>query len=121
MTPELEQAIQAEAQLQGYTGEHLHALRRGAELSGAETAQWQDVANRWMAVSNDQMRLIEALKQERDELRRRMHELASAILSINKAKRHEITIGDDDEPCYWQRKEWVEWIVDMANQIEGGE
>lgn len=63
---------------------------------------------------------VERLDAENDELRRRGDELSSAILTINKAKRHEIMIDGDDEPCYWQRKEWVEWIVGLANQIEGG-
>jgi hypothetical protein len=45
-------------------------------------------------------------------------ELISAIRSINKSKAHEIKIGWDDEPCYWQRKEWVDWILELANETE---
>lgn len=45
-------------------------------------------------------------------------ELISAIRSINKSKAHEIKIGWDVDPCYWQRKEWVDWILELANETE---
>ena len=58
------------------------------------------------------------IEKERDGLAAKCAELASAIRSVNKGKQHKIFIDGDDEPCYWQRKEWVEWIVGLANQIE---
>jgi hypothetical protein len=53
-----------------------------------------------------------------DGLEIKTKELISAIRSINKSKAHEIKIGCDDEPCYWQRKEWVDWILELANETE---
>ena len=44
--------------------------------------------------------------------------LISGIRSINKAQYHEVEIGEDEEPCYWQRKEWVEWILEEADKAE---
>ena len=45
-------------------------------------------------------------------------ELISAIRSINFSKRSEIDIPGDDEPCYWQRKEWCEWVLELAEAAE---
>ena len=60
----------------------------------------------------------EKAEQERDGLAAKCAELSSAIRSVNRGKQHKILIDGDDEPCYWQRKEWVDWIVGLANQIE---
>jgi len=48
----------------------------------------------------------------------KVSELIGAIRSINRARQHEIKIEADDEPCYWQRKEWVDWILELANEAE---
>lgn len=42
-------------------------------------------------------------------------ELTSAIRSINRAPHHIAKGVDDDEPCYWQRKEWIDWILELAS------
>lgn len=39
-----------------------------------ERDKWQEIANRWLAVSNDQALVIDALKQERDDLLSRLPE-----------------------------------------------
>lgn len=44
--------------------------------------------------------------------------LISGIRSINKDRWHEVQVGEDDEPCYWQRKEWVDWILEEADKAE---
>jgi hypothetical protein len=38
----------------------------------AERDKWQEIANRWLALSNDQDLLCSLLKQERDQLRARL-------------------------------------------------
>ena len=48
----------------------------------------------------------------------KVSELIGAIRSINRARQHEIKIEADDEPCYWQRKEGVDWILELANEAE---
>lgn len=60
---------------------------------------------------------ILALLAERDADKKRIAELVSAIGSINHGKHHEVMIPGDDEPVYWQRKEWVEWILELAAGI----
>lgn len=50
-----------------------------------------------------------------DKLQSRIKELESAIKTINCSNQHFIEIGEDKDPCFWQRKEWVEWILDLAN------
>lgn len=48
----------------------------------------------------------------------KVSKLIGAIRSINRSKRHEIKIDGDDDVCYWQRKEWVDWILELANEAE---
>lgn len=48
----------------------------------------------------DVVGLVEALK-----------ELISAAQSVNCSRRHLVVVEEDDEPCYWQRGEWVDWLV----------
>lgn len=47
-----------------------------------------------------------------------LKDLISAIRSINCAPHHRVDIPGDDEPCYWQRREWVEWILELADHAE---
>jgi len=47
-----------------------------------------------------------------------VRELISGIRSINKAPRHEVKISGDDQPCYWQREEWINWILELADKAE---
>jgi hypothetical protein len=57
------------------------------------------------------------LSQQIAEKDQQMKGFAGAVLSINRDRHHIIMIAGDDHPCYWQRKEWVDWIVDMAQQL----
>lgn len=45
-------------------------------------------------------------------------EFVSAVRSINRSSHHQIQIPGDDEPCFWQRKEWIDWILELADQVE---
>lgn len=45
----------------------------------------------------------------------RLDELISAVRSINHAKHHEVLMPGDDEPRYWQRKEWVDWVLSLCD------
>ena len=53
----------------------------------------------------------------------RLREVAKAINSINRGRNHIVpeSVTGDDEPCYWQRKEWIDWIVDLADKALRGE
>lgn len=85
MTPELEQAIQAEAQLQGYAGENLYALRRGVQLAADEIERLTsaNIIAEGLAKQNKEMaENFIALKQERDELRRRVAALEAQAQAV---------------------------------------
>jgi hypothetical protein len=47
-----------------------------------------------------------------------LQSLISAVRSINHGPRHAHHMPGDDEPCYLQRKEWVEWILGMCDESE---
>lgn len=51
--------------------------------------------------------LVEALK-----------ELVSAVRSINRSGHHQIQLPADSEPVYWQRKEWIDWILGLADSAD---
>lgn len=43
-----------------------------------------------------------------------LQELISVTRSVNRGRQHEVRLGCDDEPYYWQTKEWVEWAVETG-------
>lgn len=45
------------------------------------------------------------------ELIEALTELVSASRSVNSGKHFEVKGLQDNEPCYWQRKEWVDWLI----------
>ena len=47
----------------------------------------------------------------------KLDELISVARSINRGKAHEIRVPGDDEPCYLQRKEWVDWAVIACEEL----
>jgi hypothetical protein len=40
--------------------------------------------------------------------------LVSASNSVNCSPKHLVEIPTDDDPCYWQRKEWVDWLKELG-------
>lgn len=48
----------------------------------------------------------------------KMDELISGVRSINFAGQHRVDVPGDDQPCFWQRKEWIEWILSLADEAE---
>jgi hypothetical protein len=44
-----------------------------------------------------------------------LDELVSAVRSINYGHAHAVQVRGDDEPCYPQRKEWVEWLLGLCD------
>lgn len=47
-----------------------------------------------------------------------LKELIAAVRTINHRPTHQIKVEGDDEPCYWQRKEWVDWILEGCDQAD---
>lgn len=68
--------------------------------------------------------VVLALISDHDELadlRARLAELVSAVRSINFGPHHAISRGEDNEPWYPQRKEWVEWILELCDAAQRSE
>jgi len=51
-----------------------------------------------------------ALRAEVEALRAALRNLVGAVSSINSGKGHELTVSG--ERVYWQREEWVRWMLD---------
>ena len=49
---------------------------------------------------------------------KKAQEVADAIRSINRSKDHIVIIDGDEEPCYWQRDEWIKWMLELADELE---
>lgn len=45
-------------------------------------------------------------------------DLINAIRTINHGPKHAIRVAGDDEPCYPQREEWVQWLLTLADEAE---
>lgn len=83
-----------------------------------ERDKWQEIANRWLAVSNDQAQVVDALKQERDELRRLLNDAATSLETISRlAGKDEFMTDLSDIRTYAANRAKC---ARKANQIEGG-
>jgi len=58
---------------------------------------------------------ISKLELERDQLKAKLAELISAVRSINYSPAHKVMVIGDDEPQYRQRKEWIEWVLELCD------
>lgn len=47
-----------------------------------------------------------------------VRELIGAANSVNRSRMHEVRGHDDDQPRYWQRKEWVDWLVENGEKAQ---
>ena len=89
--------------------EQIQTLQAEVERLRAKDIEW---LNEW----NRQEAEIERLKGEKEKA----DELAGAILgSMNTGKKHEIYVDGDDEPVLPQRKEWCEWVIELAQTLRG--
>lgn len=58
-----------------------------------------------------------ALQQRLNEADQRLDEMISAVRSVNRGTAHEIRLGTDDQPVYWQRKEWIDWVLELCDEV----
>lgn len=50
--------------------------------------------------------------------REKVSEAISALRSVNSGRDHALRLpGTDDEPVYWQRKEWVDWAKIAGEEL----
>lgn len=47
-----------------------------------------------------------------------VRELISAARSVNISRKHEVSGLSDDEPCYWQRKAWVDFLIENGEKAQ---
>lgn len=53
-----------------------------------------------------------------DALRAKAKEVVSAIRSVNRSNHQLVNVPGEDQPCYWQRQEWIDWMLDLASELE---
>jgi len=93
---------------------------KGARMI-CDTCEYKDYSTDELPCSRctpDSRSYREAKREPSQDDKQAVKELISGIRTINKAKQHEMNIEEDDEPCYWQRREWIVWILDLANKAE---
>ena len=71
-----------------------------------------------MAAERDQLRAeLDAIRgRPSAELIEAVRELTGAANTVNRSRMHEVRGHDDDQPRYWQRKEWVDWLVENGEK-----
>ena len=83
------------------TDKQPEALRMADELDKTRDIQ----ARAWDAAKE-----LRRLHEVNAELVEALDDICSAVGSINAAKQHYFEVNGDGR--YWQRKEWVRWILD---------
>lgn len=42
-----------------------------------------------------------------------------SVQTLNRTRYHQVyPHGYDEDPCYWQTQEWVNWIMELSRQLE---
>ena len=57
----------------------------------------------------------QALQQRLTVADERWDELVSAVRSINRSPHYMVKAIDDDQPQYRQRKEWIDWVLELCD------
>lgn len=63
---------------------------------------------------------LNAADQRNDDLGASLKDLISAVRSINRSPAYKVTVIGDDEPQYRQRKEWIEWVLELCDKASAG-
>lgn len=66
----------------------------------------------------DKQALLEAAEKRIAELSASLKDLIGVVNTVNRSRHHEIKMDDDDDPCYWQRKEWIEYLMETVSAAE---
>lgn len=59
-----------------------------------------------------------ALEQRAEAAESTLVSLVGVVRSINFGQMHIAEGVEDDEPCYWQRKEWIEYVLSICDDAE---
>jgi len=63
---------------------------------------------------------LNAADQRNDELGASLKDLISAVRSINRSPAYKVKVIGDDEPQYRQRKEWIDWVLELCEKASAG-
>jgi hypothetical protein len=63
---------------------------------------------------------LNAADQRNDDLGASLKDLISAVRSINRSPAYKVTVIGDDEPQYRQRKEWIDWVLELCDKASAG-
>lgn len=74
--------------------------------------------NRWHDKFREAEAKLEAAEKRNSDLSAALKDLIGVVNTVNRSRHHEIKMDDDDEPCYWQRKEWIEYLMETVNAAE---
>jgi seryl-tRNA synthetase len=85
-------------------------------LDGEAVTKAADEITRLQAEIAALQQRLNVADQQVDELQTQLSEIVSAVRSINHGEAHEVRVPGDDEPQYRQRKEWVDWILQLCEQ-----
>lgn len=104
----------------GDSGSALREERNKLALEVARLRQDNQNYDRLLARSGIQLdslqKRLKVQEQRVDELRSVFSDLISAVRSINRSPQYEVRVTGDDEPQYRQRKEWVDWILELCDE-----
>lgn len=80
-----------------------------------------EILNQQLAALREDLAAIvdnrNALKERLTAAEQRNAELVGAVRSINHSKHHEVFVPGDDAPQYRQRKEWVDWVLGLCDEM----
>jgi len=110
--------IQAMAQPTQHQGELAQCEAMAAmveEREWAEHVGTGPVSSRVEAAFTQLHNELSEARQLSDTLRAQLAEMVSAFRSINFGPAHAVRAQDDDDPCYPQRKQWIEWLLGLCD------
>lgn len=53
-----------------------------------------------------------------NSIRDGLTELVSYARTINRSRHQLIKVKDDDQPCYWQREEWIDGLLEICDTAQ---
>jgi hypothetical protein len=74
----------------------------------------------YRALHREKEHLLGLLKDQAPQVAvpEKVRELIGAVRSVNRSRQHQINVEGDDEPCFWQRGEWVRYVLELADETE---
>ncbi|WP_236202643.1 hypothetical protein [Pseudomonas lactis] len=89
--------------------------RRMTGQPAVTAAEELDAVLHWRGKHAQAIRERDALQQRLTAADERWDELVSAVRSINRSPHYMVKAIDDDQPQYRQRKEWIDWVLELCD------